>query len=90
MWALKTPCVWKNYVSNPATCSCKNGKYLGSIMNNSAIMCDEALEQYDEDTKTIPTNFNEKKATCKMQYFFTLLPFSLIAIELLPAASIFC
>ena len=49
MWALKTPCMWKNYVSNPATCSCKNGKYLGSIMNNSAIMCDEALEQYDED-----------------------------------------
>ena len=37
------------YVKNPARCSCKNGKYLGSIMDNSAIMCDEALQQYDED-----------------------------------------
>ena len=44
-------------------------------MNNSAIMCDEALEQYDEDTKTIPTNFNEKKATCKMQYFLLYFHF---------------
>ena len=26
-------------------------------------MCDEVIESYDEQTKTIPTNFNEKKAT---------------------------
>ena len=28
-------------------------------------MCDEVIESYEEETKTIPTNFNEKKATCK-------------------------
>ena len=34
-------------------------------MDDSVIMCDEIIESYDEETKTIPTNFNEKKATCK-------------------------
>ena len=29
---------------NPATCSCKNGKYLASIMDDSAITCDEVTE----------------------------------------------
>ena len=38
-------------------------------MDDSAIMCDEVTETYDEETKTIPTNFNEKKATCKTQNF---------------------
>ena len=36
-------------------------------------MCDEIIESFDEDTeaksynekKAIPTNFNEKKATCE-------------------------
>ena len=37
---------------NPATCGCKNGKYLASIMNDSAIACDEVTESYDEQTKT--------------------------------------
>ena len=48
----------KNYVWNPATCSCKNGKYLASIMDDSAITCDEIIESYDEETKTISTYFN--------------------------------
>ena len=30
----------KDYIWNPATCSCKNGKYLASMMDDSAIMCD--------------------------------------------------
>ena len=29
-------------------------------MDYSAIMCDEVIESYDEEIKTIPTNFNEK------------------------------
>ena len=29
-------------------------------MDDSAIMCDEVIESYDEEIKTIPTNFNEK------------------------------
>ena len=28
----------------PATCNCENGKYLASIMDDSAIMCDEVIE----------------------------------------------
>ena len=31
----------KDYVCNPATCNCENGKYLASIMNDSAILCNE-------------------------------------------------
>ena len=47
----------------------ENGKYLVSIMNYSVIMCDEVIE------KTIPKNFNEKKATCKTQNLYALLAF---------------
>ena len=28
-------------------------------MDNSLIMCDQVVESYDEEIKTIPTNFNE-------------------------------
>ena len=28
----------KYYLSDPITCSCENGKYLASIMDNSAII----------------------------------------------------
>ena len=31
--------------------SCENGKYLVSIMDDSAIMCDEVIESYDEDVE---------------------------------------
>ena len=34
-------------------------------MDDSAVMWDEVIESYEEETKTIPTNFNEKKAICK-------------------------
>ena len=42
-------------------------------MDDSLIMCDKIIELYDEDadaksyykTKTIPTNFNEKKHAAK-------------------------
>ena len=57
--------VKKDYVWNPATCSCENEKHLESIMNDLKITCDEIIESYNEEIKTIPTNFNEKKATCK-------------------------
>ena len=44
-------------------------------MDNSAITCDEIIESYNEEIKTVPTNFNEKKLTCKIQKFlyFTCL-----------------
>ena len=67
-------------------------------MDDSVIMCDEVIEPYNEEaeanlyreTKTIPTNFNEKKATCKTQNFYILLAFLLITILLLTAVSIYC
>ena len=40
--------------------SSKN-KYLASIMYNSAIMCGEIIESYNEETKTTSTSFNKKK-----------------------------
>ena len=57
---------------------------LASIMDDSAINCDEIIESYDEET-----NFNERKqpSKCKVSIFFALL---LITVELLIAVSIYC
>ena len=46
-------------------------------MDDSRIICDEVIESLDENAKTksyggtrsIPTNFNEKKGICKTQTF---------------------
>ena len=51
---------------------CENGKYLASIMDDSTIICDEVIESYDEERQAIPTNFNEKKVTCKTLSFYIL------------------
>ena len=45
----------KDYVWNSATFDCKNGKYLASIMDDSAIICGETIEE------TVPTNLNDSK-----------------------------
>ena len=58
----------KDYAWNPVTCNCENFKYLASIMDDSAINCDEVtnadtrvtLKNNNDETKSIPTNFNEK------------------------------
>ena len=51
----------KDYTWNLSTCNYENGKYLGSIMDNLTITCDETVVSYDKDkTKTIQTNFNEE------------------------------
>ena len=75
----------KDSVWNRATCNCENGKYLASIMDNSAIICDKIIEaeakSYDEaksndkETKASPTNFNEKNITYKKKkiLYFTNL-----------------
>ena len=38
-------------------------------MDDSAIMCDETIraEAKSNSEETVPSNFNEKKATCKTQ-----------------------
>ena len=73
----------KDYVWNAATCSCENGKYLASIMDDLAIICDEvdadAEAKLNDEAKSYDeTNINEKKATCKMQNFYVLLTFLVI------------
>ena len=50
----------KDYVWNPSTCDCENGKYLTIITNDSTIISDEVADSYDEEIKTIQTNFNKK------------------------------
>ena len=35
----------KKFIRNPATCSCKNGKYVESIIGDSVIACDEIIEE---------------------------------------------
>ena len=59
-------------------------------MDDSEIMSDEIIESYDEETRAIPTNFNEQKATCEKQNFYILLAFLLITTVLLIAVSIYC
>ena len=54
-------------------------------MDDSAIICDEIIESYDEER-----NFNKKKATCEPQNFYILLAFLLITIALLIAVSNYC
>ena len=60
-WNNKCPCECKNpeehrvykkgYFSNPAKCSCNNGKDIGSIIADSVVICDEIIDT----TETIPT-----------------------------------
>ena len=51
MWCVKRFIYVKKIFWNPATCNCENGKYLASIMDDSAIMCDEVIESYKEDAE---------------------------------------
>ena len=83
--------MWKNYVWNPATCSCKNGKYLASIIDDSVIRCDKIIDadaevkSHDEEIKSIPKNI-----ICETKSFYILLAFSIITTTLLIAVCIYC
>ena len=79
----------KDYVWNPSKCICENGEYLASIMDDSMILCDEIIKSYDEEIKTILTNFSEKNVTCKTQNLYVLLAFLLVTTSLLTAISIY-
>ena len=66
----KTHVCEKDYVWSSATCVCENGKYLASIMDDSTIISDEVIKSCDEEIKTFPINFNEKKVICKICKIF--------------------
>ena len=55
--------VKKDYIWNLATRSCKHGKYLANIMDDSTIIRDEFIQIYNKERKAVPANFNEKKET---------------------------
>ena len=83
--------VKKDHIWNPATCSCKNRKYLASIIDDSVIMCDEIIDMdagsklCDKETKTL-----RKYTIYESKSFFILLASLLIIIAYLRAVSIYC
>ena len=76
----------KGYTWNPATCSCKNGRYAKSIIDDSVITCDEIIKTTKSfvtktvPAKSIPTNVNEKKVVCKKKKFLFYFAFLLITV----------
>ena len=45
----------KGYFWNPAASSCKNGKYAGTIIDDSVVVCHKIEETKSNSTKAIPT-----------------------------------
>ena len=86
--SVKKSCMWKRLCLE-CNCICENGEYLASIIDDSAIIRDEVIELFEE-TKTIPTNFNGKKAFWKTQNFNILFACLLVTLTLLIAVSIYC
>ena len=58
-------------------------------MDDLTTICEEIIDE-DDETKIIPSNFNEKKATCETQNFYFLLALLLITIALFKAVTIYC
>ena len=67
----------KDFIWNPAACSCKNGKNLSGIINDSVVKCGQIIEE----TKTIPKYFNDKNITCKTKNRYSLLTVLLTIID---------
>ena len=64
----------KNYIWNPPTGSCQNDRYVGSIIDNSVIVCDEIIEETKTVlTKTSPTKTVQTK--CNSTHFYIYWPF---------------
>ena len=81
----------------------KTDNNLAGIMDDSTIICDEVIDvdvdaeaklddeaTWNDQTDKIPTNFHEKKITCKSQNCYILLAFLLITIALFITVSIYC
>ena len=55
---LEKDCIW-----GPATCSCENGKYVVSIIDDSVITCDEIIDA--KKTKSVTTIVMKKMHSVK-------------------------
>ena len=86
--ASEKDCTW-----TPATHSCKSGKYVGSVIQDSAITCDEiieatkAVQTKTTSRKTVPSKTVPAKSTSTN--FYILLALLLITIALLIAVNIY-
>ena len=58
-----------------ATRNCENRKYLASIMDDSAIICDEVIKSYDQEIRTVPTNLMKKMELVKHKVSIFYLSF---------------
>ena len=74
----------KDYIWNPAAWSCKNNKYLASVIDDSVITCDEIIDAeakpFDRKTKSLKI--------CETKSFSILLIFLIMEIELLAGVSV--
>ena len=60
----------KDYVASK-NMTCKRGTYLESIIDDSVVTSNEIIDAVQlEPIKTRPINFNNKKATCKINSFY--------------------
>ena len=75
-----------DFISHPATNSCKNGKYLVSIIGDSVINCDEIVDA--KEAKTITTNLMKKIQSIKNKISIFYLTFLLSTIVLLVAVAV--
>ena len=84
----------KDYIWDPATCSSENGKYLGIIIDDYVITCNEIIDtvaqSYNKVIKTIPAKgtFTKTSPTKRTSTNIYILVFLLITIALLIAVSI--
>ena len=51
--------MWKDYIWDPATCSCENRKHIASALEDSVTTCDKFLDFYNKETKSIPKTFSK-------------------------------
>ena len=94
----------KDYISNPPTCSCENSKYVGSIIDDPMITCDEIINAANSVStnvsanlmSTVSTNivsnasvnFHNKKVRYKMDFY--ILHTILLVLLLLFIITIIC
>ena len=54
----------KGYIWNPATCSCENDKYAGSIIDDSVVVCNEIIaRQKSFQQKVLQQNVLQQTST---------------------------
>ena len=60
---------------NSAACSCENGKYLSSIVNDLGIMCDEIIDLEAKKQKQLQQTLMKKMQSVKENIYIFYLRF---------------